>query len=323
MVARYLTAKHSPALPDCSSGGAAVRETLTLLDPADAARQHAADVATLERHVLDPSSDGLPLVMAALACGRFDRVQRLLREWPAGPSLPVAAAAYASWSGDLFTIAGVWATVRESLAALDCADAPTVVLAVAGLHALQRTAADLGDPQFAATLIGRERQARLRLDAMADGGAADSLAAALGLRPPPAAPVSAEPTAAALRLLRLARHDLGLEPDAPRHRLRLRPRLVGDRLAVRDIGFADGTLDLVLHRDGKLLRCRVSQQSGAIPATVILEPVLPALPSTASVDGTPADLVPRREGHDLVLPVQLVLDAERCFDIMLDEEGPP
>jgi hypothetical protein len=300
-----------------------VRHTLTLLDPADAARQHAADVATLERHELDPSTDGLPLVMAALACGRFDRVQRLLRVWPAGPTLPVAAATYAAWSGDLFTVAGLWAMVRESLGALESADGPTVVLAVAGLHALQRAAADLGDPQLAATLVGRERQARSRLGALTDDGDAERLAVALGLRPFPAVPGSAEPIAAALRILRLARHDLGLEPDAPRHRLRLRPRLLGDRLAVRDIGFADGTLDLVLRRDGNCLRCRVAQQSGAIPATVILEPVLPAAPSAAWVDGTPADLVPRREGDDVVLPVQLVLDAERCFDIMLDEQGPP
>jgi hypothetical protein len=301
-----------------------VRETLTLLDPADAARQHAADVATLERQELDPSIDGLPFVVAALACGRFDRVQRLLREWPVGPTLPVAAAAYAAWSGDLFTIAGVWAAVRESLGSLDSADAPTVVLAVAGLRALQRTATDLGDPQLAAGLIGRERQARSRLDALDDDDDALRLAAALGLRTPaPGAYGSDEPIAAALRILRLVRHHVGIEPDAPRHRIRLRPRLAGDRLAVRDIGFADGTLDLLLHRDGNSLRCRVAQQSGAIPATVILEPVLPAAPLAARVDGAPADLAPRREGGDLVLPVQLVLDAERCFDIRLDEEGPP
>jgi hypothetical protein len=145
----------------------------------------------------------------------------------------------------------------------------------------------------------------------------------------PAVPTAADgsgldPRAAARSVLDFCLGTLGLDPDATRHRLRLRPRLTADDdvLEVRGIGFADGTVALHCRLEPGRLTCRLIQDSGAIPVTVLLEPVLPARFRRAEVDGTPADLEPRQAGGDTILPVQLVLDAERTLVVDLQHEGP-
>jgi hypothetical protein len=242
------------------------------------------------------------------------------------------------------------------------ADSATV-LAAAGLAALQRTAADLGDARLAAALRQRAHTARATLADRPLAPEAAELAAMLGWaplaavtahglgtaprerpaprargahrdRPAPGGGAAAVPTAAdgsgldphaaARSVLDFCLGTLGLDPDATRHRLRLRPRLTADDdvLEVRGIGFADGTVALHCRLEPGRLTCRLIQDSGAIPVTVLLEPVLPARFRRAEVDGTPADLEPRQAGGDTILPVQLVLDAERTLVVDLQHEGP-
>jgi hypothetical protein len=108
---------------------------------------------------------------------------------------------------------------------------------------------------------------------------------------------------------------LGLEPDAVRGRLRLRPRL--DRFAeieALNIRFGDGSVGMSATRDGAMIVLRIEQDSGAIPMTVLLEPFVDG-PVSAEVDGRRADLTPRSTDGGTIVPVQLVLDQARTLII--------
>jgi hypothetical protein len=55
----------------------------------------------------------------------------------------------------------------------------------------------------------------------------------------------------------------------------------------------------------------IDQQSGAIPITLLLQPVLTAAPARVTIDGHPAQLQPRATASGVMVPVQLLLDAPR------------
>jgi hypothetical protein len=121
---------------------------------------------------------------------------------------------------------------------------------------------------------------------------------------------------AALFVLTLAHGLLGIEPDAPRHRIRIAPRLSGTTsFIVRGIRCGDATVSLRVDCDAGELALRVAQDAGAIPLTAVLEPVTEAPVGNAWVDGRRAELDVRSCGAGIAVPVQLVLDDERTLCI--------
>jgi hypothetical protein len=217
-------------------------------------------------------------------------------------------------------------------------DAEALVLSAGSFAGMARVATDLGDPQLAARLIGAARVAQQRLAAqplpphVAELGTAinlvdDAAPAALwhdaalrtrltvdeGSRPHLHPPGSA--TDAGRLILALVHGTLGVEPDATRHRLRIRLRMPADNtdLLVQDLGFGDGTIGLHVSQTADSILVRIRQDSGAVPVTVLLEPVLAGGVTllAATVDGTAAALSPRPVADGLMVPVQLVLDDDR------------
>ncbi|HEX6939456.1 MAG TPA: hypothetical protein VF158_08590 [Longimicrobiales bacterium] len=119
---------------------------------------------------------------------------------------------------------------------------------------------------------------------------------------------------------------LGAEPDAVKGRLRLRPQIPAawDRLDVRRLRMGDATVSLGYTRAGDRHVFRLVQDEGAVPITVVFEPMLPARRLVAArVDGQPAELDARPHGERMRVPVQLVLDAERVVELDVADEPAP
>ena len=79
-------------------------------------------------------------------------------------------------------------------------------------------------------------------------------------------------------------------------------------------------------RDGDRHAFRLEQEEGAVPVTVVFEPMLPAPRlAAARVDGVDAELDSRPHGERMLVPVQIVLDAERVveLDVAHDIAPPP
>jgi hypothetical protein len=341
-----------------------MRESITIQMPVADGHLLRRAVTELTRAPLPEQPDTGP-VLALLAAGRFDLVAPLLRS-PAmlGAALPLVLARYVAWTGDLAAAAAAWQHARALVtAALDTLsgspaaaggdtahDAEALALSAGSLAGMARVATDLGDPQLAAHLIGAARATHQRLAAqplpphVAELGTAinlieDAVPAAFwhdaALRAPltvdegsPSDPhLPARATDAARLILALVHGSLGVEPDATRHRLRIRLRLPADctDLRVDDIGFGDGTIGLHVSHAADSIRVRIRQDSGAVPVTVLLEPVLAgdSVVQAATVDGTLASLSPRPVADGVMVPVQLVLDADRELLLQLDAQRPP
>ena len=112
---------------------------------------------------------------------------------------------------------------------------------------------------------------------------------------------------------------LGVEPDAARGRLHLRPQLpdAWDRLDVRNLRMGEASVRLRYERHGSTFRFAVEQEEGAVPLRLIFEPVLPG-PVAVRVDGLPAELSVRPFGGRVLAPVQLALDYERVIEFDLE-----
>lgn len=246
-------------------------------------------LAKLEVGDVAIDTTSLDNVLALLAAGRFERVRTALRQADAGPALPLAFARYTAWTGDLRTAAAHWEQTRSAMAALLEGEG-TEALLLASCTELERTATDLGDPQLAARLHGTARKLT---------------AAGVAAR---------EASGDAAIVLRLVHGWLGAEPDANRQRLRLRP-ILQDELDVRELRFGDGAVRLEAARTPDGWRVVVEQEAGAIPVTVLLEPVVDGEYRGARVDGKPAELVPRPHEGATLVPVQLVLDEARTLEI--------
>lgn len=232
----------------------------------------------------------LALLDARLACGDFEGVLATLLDADAAAALPLFLARYVRWSGDLHAAAAIWGRV---LAALDLTlselgDEYSTSLRRGTCTELAPVATDLGDVQLAARLHGIARTAET-------------------------APIPVEGAADALVIRDAAFHTIGIDPDAARGRLRLRPRLDRmDELRVRGIRFGDGSISLSADRSDSMLTIRVQQDAGSIPVTVLLEPFL-LEPGSATMDGQPAELVAQNVADGTILPVQLVLDETRTM----------
>lgn len=275
----------------------------------------ASAVRTVCDRSLSLAVDGLSLCEARLMCGDFESVLDLLRTAAPSPVLPLFVARYVRWSGDLQSAAAVWSQVMASLepAFTERLD-PS--LRRASLTAIAPTATDLGDAVLAARLLALARQIG---PAEIDG------------------PARADARHDVQLVSDVALETLGIDPDAARGRLRLRPRLDEiDELAARNIRFADGSVSIRAVRERDLLTIRVEQDAGSIPITLLLEPFVRGTGPT-TVDGQPADLVPQSVGATpphpssrpeqragpagpgaatgTVIPVQLVLDDVRTLVI--------
>jgi hypothetical protein len=126
------------------------------------------------------------------------------------------------------------------------------------------------------------------------------------------------PASAARVIGVLAYGILGVEADATRHRLRLRPRLPAawDRLAVTNLALGDAAVDLDYARDGDRHVFTLEQTRGAVPIRAILEAALPARElREAAIDGTPAQLDPLPSGGRMLVPVQLTLESKRTITL--------
>ncbi len=115
---------------------------------------------------------------------------------------------------------------------------------------------------------------------------------------------------------------LGIEPDMPRSRLRLRPQLPEswELLALQGLRFGDIVVTLDFRRGGDVDRFEVEQVEGSTPLRLVLEAAVPGVITGIRVDGRPADLAPRPWGERTLVPVQLVLDGRRVLEV---EHTPP
>lgn len=117
---------------------------------------------------------------------------------------------------------------------------------------------------------------------------------------------------------------LGVQPDAPRGRVRLRPQVPAawTRLEVERLRIGDCDVALAYEREGGLHRFRLCQDRGAVPLRVVLEAALPGERlESARVDGVEARLETRRFGERLLAPLQVVLDAERTVELTTASDG--
>ncbi len=115
---------------------------------------------------------------------------------------------------------------------------------------------------------------------------------------------------------------LGVEPDAARGRLRLRPQIPADWnfLNVDNIRMGDASVSLRYTCVGNVLTYSVSQTAGAYPVRLILEPALTAPLQHATVDGIAATLNVVPFGERVVAPLQVILDETRV--IVLEMAAP-
>lgn len=258
-------------------------ERLTLLRPADIGRALARAVDRVDQAplVLDPG-----LVAARLAAGSFEAVRSLLRGADATPEIPLIAARYLRWTGDIPTVMAAWPVIERALDQLDAADAH---VRSATLDELQPAAVDVGRPQLAARLRALARSASPPMRVRAEGDARTILDVAADL--------------------------LGIAPDAVRGRIGLRVNATRyDAIEVQNIRCADASIALVVERGADDVSIRIEQTAGAVPLTALLEPSV-ARATAAEVDGVPADLAFRETDEGIVVPVQVVLDDTRTLRI--------
>jgi hypothetical protein len=323
-----------------------LHETLTISEPRQAGLmlRHASERVAAAQLALEPPA--LPLALACLATGHAHRVRALLRAAGAagaGTTLPLLLARHVAWTGDLATAAAVWAAARRAMAGAAAPDATgsagsagagsdrgvgaAALVMAATLAGMERTASDLGDARLAASLRARSAAARAALEQHDSGGETGAvLVRALGLAPrdggcapasPPAGP--AGDLQAAWHVLYLAHSVLGIDPDAARHRVALRPRLPPgwDELDVRNMAMGENGVAMAVRREPGRLLCRVEQHAGAIPVTALLELCLHEPVLGVEVDGRPAELAQRHVAGGTLLPVQLVLDHVRTVTVAL------
>jgi hypothetical protein len=293
--------------------------------PADAGAAIAHAIATIDQAPLRAGAPSLTLLLACLATGRARRVRPLLNALD-GAVLPALLARYVAWSGDLAAAVANWDRARIAAmdARLDDDDDLALVTAAAAVTGAERLATDLGDPQLASRLLPRARDARAALQDRPLHAAARHLAACLDLLPPDSAPTIPYGSVDAELLLDTVHVLIGVQPDAARHRLWLRPRLPAgwDALSVQEIQCGDDSVRLDADLLPRLLTVRLEQDAGAIPVTALVEPFVPGAVSAVRVDGRPASLAPRAVEGGTRVPVQLVLDRGRTLEIEFDAKGP-
>jgi hypothetical protein len=114
---------------------------------------------------------------------------------------------------------------------------------------------------------------------------------------------------------------LGIEADAPRGRLRLRPQLPEDwdRATVQHLRVGDAEVALSWGVSEGVHRFDMEQLGGAVPLRLVFEPALPGAVAAVRVDGAHASLALRPSGERTLVPVQLVLDQLRRVEIAVQK----
>jgi hypothetical protein len=248
----------------------------------------------------------------------------------------------------MHTIRAMWGRVRSACAGLlEAGPLGEAVgpdpLRAAVLRELAIAAESIGDSELAAELEVRggvssnpppgapDAMALVFPELAAFGAARSEPAQSVGRTqfaapPNPTLPEAIEtPEAAAGAIVGAVHGLLGVEPDATRHRIVVRPRLPSawDRLEVRALRLGDAEIAIRYRREGGLHIFRLDQELGGVPVRVIFEPVLPAARLVAAtVDGEPAELDPRPVAGGLAVPVQIVLDHERTIELRAESGRP-
>jgi hypothetical protein len=208
---------------------------------------------------------------------------------------------YLAWTGDRNVVRGHWGRVGRLLGSLDAgadADADPGPAGTdadaacwrAARRALARAAEEVGDDGLASRLGGKVEAAPAPGPACWPGGAEESAAAAV------------------------VHGILGVDPDAPRGRVALRPRIPEDtdRFELRGLTVGGAAVELDYDRTDTIHWFTLRQTRGAAPLQVVLEPELAGRRvARARVDGQPAELDPVPAQGRFRVPVQVVLDHER------------
>ena len=309
--------------------------------PLDAALAWAKQVIPLrvEHTDIDRFFHGL----AALACGDPATARHSIIAYDApDAAFLILLARYHALTGDGAFLAKQWPRVQTA------ADTATIALDqtinISAAAAIAATAGDIGQSVYSADLQTRVKRARIErasqlrdthwLDDLDHPAArawlafeqqhTDSATDAL-IRHAPYTETDPAPFVVPLFM-----GMLGIEPDAARNRLRIRPQLPAhwDTATIERIRIGDALVSLDYRREptasGMLHRFTAEQTTGAVPVRLILEPVLAGTAVVAAaVDGTPAALVPRPFGTRILVPVQVVLDETRMIDIVtIQPDGP-
>ncbi len=287
------------------------------------------------------------------AAGRVLRLYSIdgAAEYDAGESTQLfllLVARYFAWSGDISFLRSHWPHVRR---ALTCADssAATDGLAWASFVELAVAAEGIGEGEDARTLNTLAEQLR--------GSNSQALRAPLDLWPrvtgwaswtellagrteaftkqwllhvrsgyergrgawvQPADGCTDHAWSTALAVAPLVYGLLGVEPDAARQRIQLRPALPRDWsfLDVDNLRFGESRFALRYQCQAAHYTFTLQPLHGVVPVRVIFEPAIPAAEiASITVDGQRAALNLRRSGDRWVCPLQVVLDHERTIVI--------
>jgi hypothetical protein len=257
----------------------------------------------------------------ALLTGDFDAARDVLlflgrHQGPGGGGEPGAtvpylalAGEYHAWTGDTASMGAEWPRL---MAAWDRVGELPEQAVVDGLV---HVAEALGER---ATVTGARGQGRSGVVGSGGRGEGQGQGRGLGVEPGLGQGLGRGLGMAPTGLGRL-RRLLGVEPDAVRGRLTLRPRPPAEweHFQVQGLAMGDAAFSLAYRRTGSLHRHTVRQDRGPVPATLILELEIPGPLRAARVDGVSAQLAAVEGAHRGAwrVPVQLTLDHERVVEL--------
>ena len=235
-----------------------------------------------------PAADRrLPVGIASLAIGDREFARALFRH--------LAAEEYLLFVARYFLWSGMDHVLREELPRID--GELKQILPFAELHELAIALESIGAGAESSAVRARAAQAQRRILPDWDAHDCEELPAAS-----PADTVNV-----------FVHALLGIAPDAPRGRLRVRPCLPTwiDSLAVSNIHMADALVELRYTRGDNEQNYTIEQVAGAMPVRLIFEPTFDRPVTAASVDGVAADLNVQPHGNRIIAPVQIMLDNRR------------
>lgn len=264
-----------------------------------------------------PSRSDARLVLAMLASGDPGPARAMVTARGWGPDASAVTgylrvlAGYLAWTGDLATVKEAWSGARAGMEAW--------------LESAARGGSDgrggiLGELVVVAEEVGDEEMAR-RLRA-AEGEGEGAPEGGLEIEPAAGGGDDGDLARSAALVEAVVRGLLGAEPDAPRGRLVLRPRLPASwrRFGVRNLVVGEAVVELEYQREGGRHRLTLRQARGGSPFRVILEPELAGGRLVgARVDGEPAELDAVPVAGRLRVPVQIVLDHERSVEVEIED----
>ncbi len=282
------------------------------------------------------------VALGALAVGRWSLARALLEELAAGSGsaplpLLVAAAEWGLATGDARWLRSLRpaldGAIRGFAEAAGQGPAPTAAFPSAS-RALERLAEAVepaGDREWTGWLREASRRAgppvQRSLPVLgaskppAGAGAHDAVLPPLeGFAHPDDPGLLPRRTLHAARLLRsLVRGTLGIAPDAAYGRLRLAPVFPErwSRVEVEGIRVGDTRLDLGYRREGDRHTFVLLPTAGRVPATVILEPLLPVGDvEHVELEGEPVTVDSFREAGRTGVRFQFPLEGERSVTVV-------